>query len=205
MPYFGVRANSPLSLCEQRLEHRAGVVDAQADADRHDERQVLEARLPGVREELALADHVEVAHRERRREEQRHVDEQHLGPAHVVAHDHGREHEQREQHHQQVGEVGGEVEERLDLDRQRQVRLQDARQELAAGLDRALGPAVLLGLEGVHLDRHLRRRDEVRQEHEPPAAQLRAVGEVEVLGQRVVLPAAGVVDGRRAARCPRCR
>ena len=175
MPYFGVRANSPLSLCDQRLDHGAGVVDAQADADRHDERQVLQARLPGVREELALADHVEVDHRERRREEQRHVDEHHLGPAHVVAHVHGREHEQREQHHQQVVEVGGEVEERLGLDQQRQVGLQDARQDLAAGLDRALRPAVLLRLEGVHLDRHFRRRDEVLHEHELPAAQLGAV------------------------------
>ena len=36
--------------------------------------------------------------------------------------------------------------------------------------------------------------DDVGQEHEPPAAQLRAVAEVEILGQRVVLPAAGVGD-----------
>ena len=37
-------------------------------------------------------------------------------------------------------------------------------------------------------------RHDVGQEHEPPAAQLRAVAEVEIFGQRVVLPAAGVVD-----------
>ena len=51
-------------------------------------------------------------------------------------------------------------------------------------------------LKAVHLHRHFRRRDQVRQEHEPPAAQLRAVAEIEILGQRVVLPAAGVGDGR---------
>ena len=55
---------------------------------------------------------------------------------------------------------------------------------------------MLLRLERVHLDRHFGRRDDVGHEHEPPAAQLRAVAEVEILGQRVVLPAAGVVDRR---------
>ena len=143
---------------------------------------------------LALADDVEVGHRRGRREEQRHVDEQHLVPAHVVADDHRREHEDREQHHQHVVEVRGEVEERLGLHAERLIRLQDARQELAAGLDRALRPAVLLRLEGVHLDRKLGRHDDVRQEVELPAAQLRAVAEVEILGQRVVLPAAAVND-----------
>ena len=68
-------------------------------------------------------------------------------------------------------------------------------QQLLAGLDGALGPAVLLALEGVHLHRELGRRDHVLQEDELPALQLRAVGEVQVLGERVVLPAAGVVDG----------
>ena len=32
--------------------------------------------------------------------------------------------------------------------------------------------------------------------HEAPAAQLRAIAQVEIFGQRVVLPAAGVVDRR---------
>ena len=53
---------------------------------------------------------------------------------------------------------------------------------------------MLLRLERVHLDRHFRRRHHVGQEDEAPAAQLRAVAEVEVLGQRVVLPSAGVGD-----------
>ena len=94
-----------------------------------------------------------------------------------------------------VVEVRREVEERLRLHAERLVRLQDARQELEAGLDRALRPAVLLCLERVHLDRHFRRGDEVRHEVELPAAQLRAVAEVEILRQSVVLPAARVDDG----------
>ena len=98
-----------------RLEHRARVVDGQADADRHQERQVLQPRDPLVRVQLALADDVEVGHRGGRREEQRHVDEQHLVPAHVVADHHRRKHQHRQRHHQHVVEVRAEVEERLGL------------------------------------------------------------------------------------------
>ena len=181
-------------LVEQRLEHRPRVVDAEADADRHQERQVARARAPVVMN-LPLTDHVEIAHREGRREEQRHVDEQHLVPAHVVADHHRREHQHRQHAHQRVVEVRRQVKERLGLDAERHVGGEDARQQLAAGLNRAFRPAVLLRLERVHLDRHLGRGDDVRREHEPPAAQLRPVAQVEILGQRVVLPAAGVVDG----------
>src|SRR5205823_1991769 len=91
-----------------------------------------------------------------------------------------------------------EVKERFRLDGERQLRPQQPRQQFAARLDGSLRPPVLLTLERVHLDRYFGRRDEVGQEHEPPAAQLRAVTEVEILGERVVLPAAGVLD-RRAA------
>ena len=54
---------------------------------------------------------------------------------------------------------------------------------------------MLLALEGIHLDGHFSRRDHVGEEHEPPAAQLRPVAEIQIFGQRVVLPSAGVVDG----------
>ena len=203
MPYFGVRANS---LCSPNsASSTAFVLFTARPMPIAMTNGRYFSRVRPVRVQLALADHVEVGHRHRRREEQRHVDEQHLVPAHVVADDHRREHQHREHDHQQVVEVGGEVEERLDLDLERQIRAQDRRQQLAAGLDRALGPAVLLRLEGVHLDRHFGRRDEVGQEDELPAAQLRAVAQVEILGQRVVLPAARVVDRRRGARCRPCR
>ena len=64
---------------------------------------------------------------------------------------------------------------------------------------------MLLRFERVHLDRQFRRRHVVGQEDELPAAQLRAIAEIEIFGQRVVLPAAGIHDRRRAARCPRSR
>src|SRR5215217_7001166 len=51
---------------------------------------------------------------------------------------------------------------------------------------------MLLRFEGVHLDRHFRRRNQIRHEDESPAAQLGAITEIEILGQGVVLPAAGI-------------
>ena len=81
----------------------------------------------------------------------------------------------------------------------------DLGQQLDRRLRPALGPAELLGLEGVHFRRQFRRRGQVRQEHEPPALELRSVRKVQVLGQRVVLPTARVVDGRADATCRPCR
>ena len=87
------------------------------------------------------------------------------------------------------------MQERLRLDAQRRVGPQHRRQHLPARLDRALGPAVLLRLERAHLDRQFGRRHDVGQEDEPPAGELRPVAQVQILGQRVVLPAAGRLDG----------
>ena len=53
---------------------------------------------------------------------------------------------------------------------------------------------MLLRLEAVHVHGQFGGRDEIGQEDEAPALELRAVAEVEILGQRVVLPAAGVLD-----------
>ncbi len=62
---------------------------------------------------------------------------------------------------------------------------------------------MLLRLEGVHLDGQFRGRDQVGHEQELPAAQLRAIAQVEVFGQRVVLPAARVADRRAAPHAGR--
>src|SRR5207247_7947477 len=63
-----------------------------------------------------------------------------------------------------------------------------------AGFDEPLRPAALLRLESVHLHRHFSRLDEIGHEHETPSAKLRAIAEIEVLGERVVLPPAGIAD-----------
>ena len=62
-------------------------------------------------------------------------------------------------------------------------------------LDEALGPAGLLGLEGGHLDGELGGALDVLEVFELPALELRAIAEVGVFGEGVVLPAAGFVDG----------
>ena len=120
--------------------------------------------------------------------------EQQAGQRPAAAQHHGREEEQRQHHHQQVAGVVGEVDRRLHLHPPRQRRAQDAAEQLPGRLDRSLGPAELLALEAVDVHRQLARHGELRQVDELPAGELGAVGEVEVLGQGVVLPAAGGGD-----------
>ena len=86
------------------------------------------------------------------------------------------------------------MQKRLRLHAPRHVGSQYRRQHLPAGLDRALGPAVLLRLECAHLHRQLGRRHHVRQKDEPPAGKLSPVAQIQILGQRIVLPAAGRFD-----------
>ena len=127
--------------------------------------------------------------------EQRKIDEQHLEPALVEAADHGRQQQRRHDDHQRIAQVGREVVDGLDLDAPRHVRLEHHGQHLDAGLDEPLGPARLLRLEGGHLDGQLGRALDLGQVFELPAGQLRAVAQVGVFGERVVLPAAAVGDG----------
>src|SRR5947208_2162252 len=53
---------------------------------------------------------------------------------------------------------------------------------------------MLLRLEAIHVDRQFCRRDHVREKDKLPAGQLRAVAEIEILRQRVVLPASRFDD-----------
>jgi hypothetical protein len=87
------------------------------------------------------------------------------------------------------------MEKSFGLHAKRYWRAQDAGKELSAGLDRTLRPAVLLRLERVHLHRHLCGGDDVRDEHEAPAAELSTVAEIEIFRERIVLPASGVGNG----------
>ncbi len=151
--------------------------------------------------QLAQAVGVEAREREYGGREHQQVHVQPLIPVHraePVAGVERRQHQHGQQEQQRVVEIGGEVEHRLDLCGEWEPRAQDARQELAAGLGAALRPPVLLRLEAVHLGRHLPRRHDVRQEHEAPAFELGAVAEVEILGERVVLPASRRLDGGAA-------
>ena len=79
---------------------------------------------------------------------------------------------------------------------ERQLAPPNRRQQFFAGLDRTFRPAMLLRLEAVHVHRQLRRRDDVGKEDKFPARELRAVTQIQILRQRVVLPAAGLFDAR---------
>ena len=78
--------------------------------------------------------------------------------------------------------------------RLRDRRLQDRGQQLHGDLRQALGPSRLLHLEAMHLDGQLRGAIEARQVDEAPAFELRAIAEVGIFGEGIVLPAARVVD-----------
>src|SRR5207248_2260363 len=93
-------------------------------------------------------------------------------------------------------EIRGQVSGRFDLDHERQIAAPDGGQQFLAGLNRTFRPAMLLGFETIHVYREFRGRDHVRKENEFPAGELSPVTEVEILGERVVLPAARFIDAR---------
>ena len=65
-------------------------------------------------------------------------------------------------------------------------------QVLAGSFGRALGPAKLLRLEGIHGGGQLGGSHYFGAVHEAPTAQLGAVAQVEVFGEGVSVPAAGI-------------
>jgi hypothetical protein len=57
---------------------------------------------------------------------------------------------------------------------------------------------MLLRLETVHVHRQLRRSDDVGKINELPARELRAIAQIEVLAQSIILPASALLDARTA-------
>src|SRR6185369_2598118 len=87
------------------------------------------------------------------------------------------------------------MKEGLDLDLQGKLAAENSRQKFHAGLDKAFGPAKLLGFERVHFDRKFCWADDVRKIQEIPADHLSPVTEIGVFRQRVVLPPACGFNG----------
>ena len=83
---------------------------------------------------------------------------------------------------------------RLGLYAPRQFGPADLWQDLLRHLRETLGPSRLLHLKAVHLDGKLRGALKPRQIYESPSLELRAIAQVGILGQRIGLPAAGIVD-----------
>lgn len=59
---------------------------------------------------------------------------------------------------------------------------------------------MLLRFETIHVDRQFGRRHDISQENELPARQLRAVAEIEILSERVMLPTTRLSDARFAPK-----
>src|SRR6266852_4053634 len=78
----------------------------------------------------------------------------------------------------------------------RHVAAQYARQNLLPGLNQSLSPARLLGFERSHFDRQFGGTLHILQVNELPSLELSPVGKISILGKRVVLPAASLVNGR---------
>src|SRR5690348_3943619 len=185
-------------LAENRFEDGDGVAHREADADGHDERHVEDCAIPRFRIEDAFGGEIETGDGASGRQKQREVNQEHLEPALIEADDHRGKQNHGEQNHQRVADVGGEVEKRFGFNVAGNVGAQDARKDFEGGLHQALGPARLLGFEGVHLDGQLGGAINFGKINEFPAAKLSAIGEIGVFGERVVLPAAGIFDGGAA-------
>ena len=70
---------------------------------------------------------------------------------------------------QEIAEVRGEVGCGFQFDDQRDGGVPDFREDFQTGLDGALGPALLLGLEAVHLLGQFSRDHEIWKEEKPPS------------------------------------
>src|SRR4051794_39863059 len=106
--------------------------------------------------------------------------------------------EDAETREKQVGKVRGQMSRCLKLDRQWQRAPPDAREQFLASLDRPFRPAMLLRFEAIHVYRQLSGSHNIIEKNELPASKLRAITEVQILGQRVMLPAARVQYARFA-------
>jgi len=87
---------------------------------------------------------------------------------------------------------------RFRFNGERQLASPYSGQEFLAGLNGAFRPAMLLGLETVHVHRQFRRRHDVCEENKFPASELSAVAKIEILAKRIMLPPAAFLDARTA-------
>ena len=92
-------------------------------------------------------------------------------------------------------EIAGEVDEGFQLGAEGNRGGEYGPEELAAGLNGTLRPATLLALEGVDVLGKLCRNLDVRKKDKAPPLELGAVGEIQILGQGVMLPSPGILYG----------
>lgn len=112
-----------------------------------------------------------------------------------------------------MGQVAEQVDSALYLDAQRPPPPPELRQNLPSRLNAPLSPPLLLHLEGQDIRWKFSRHTDIAQVLESPPLHLSAVAQVEVLGERVGLPAPcveealpppnsrGAVEVEEAPRC----
>ena len=181
---------------EEPFQDGLGLVQAQADAQAHEPRDVLQPGHPVlVVVDLPLGQAEVEADAHGVEQEEGAVGEQQGARRGAGPDDHARDHEDGQEHHQHVIAVGRQVEPAFGLGVEALLAQQDGLHHLADHLGVALGPPVLLALEGVHFHGQFGRHHHVLQVDPPPALELGPVAQVRVLGDGVVLPAARVGDG----------
>src|SRR5215469_6436471 len=75
-----------------------------------------------------------------------------------------------------------------------EMRAPDRPDELAGALGEALVPAVLLGTPGGEIVGQLARYADAHENRRAPTLEMHAIAEIEILGQGVGMPAAGIID-----------
>src|SRR5207249_11459671 len=95
---------------------------------------------------------------------------------------------------QQVGEVRHQMRGGIKFYRKRKAAGPDRGQQFLARLEWPLGPAMLLRLETIHIHRQLRRSNNIGEINKLPARELSAITQIEIFAQRVVLPAAALLN-----------
>src|SRR5215469_17241592 len=79
-----------------------------------------------------------------------------------------------------------------------EMRAPDRPDELAGTLGEALVPAMLLGAPGGEIVGQFARHPHTHENRRAPTLEMHAIAEIEILGQSVGMPAAGIIDGAPA-------
>ena len=182
-------------MIEDRFQDRARVVEGKTDAERKQTWKKQHLFHPRARVKLALRADIKHCHRHRRGKKNRNVDQESAHPAALwPARRWMQEHTQTGE--EQICEVRDQVTGRFSLNRERQLAPPDPGQEFFTGLNGAFGPAMLLGLETIHVHRQLGRRHDVGKEDKSPTSELGAIAQIEIFTQSIVLPTPGLLDAR---------
>src|SRR4026207_1228074 len=145
--------------------------------------------------QFALRANVKDCDRDGSGQKDRHINKKRSNPPGLRSAGRGMQ-EDKKTSEKQICEIGNKMAGRLQLDRHRQLTPPNFRQQFFAGLNGAFRPTMLLRLEAIHIDRQFRRGHNVGKKDKFPPRQLRAITQIQILRQRVVLPATSRFNAR---------